>query len=93
MATFSTTYEDESEREWDLEVEFSYYAGCKGRTEGGVPMDPDDEEELEIYSIRRFETTSYMRWEWVDFDPEDHPDCKIDFDQEARDYMSEHDGP
>ena len=90
MGTFNTSYEDVNNIEWDLRVEFSYYAGCKGRTEGGVQMDPDDEEELLIEGVERFQWMPSGKMEWVVFNPEG---LDLDLDQLARDYMSDCDGP
>ena len=90
MGTFNTSYEDVNNIEWDLRVEFSYYAGCKGRTECGVPMEPDDEEELEIISLKRYEPVGYMKWAWVEFDD---GELDLGLEQEIMDYISTDEPP
>jgi hypothetical protein len=34
-----------------LEVDYSFYPGCKGSTENGLKMEPDTEDEVEVLGV------------------------------------------
>ncbi len=48
--------------EFDCIVDYEYIKGCKGSTENGVPMEPDEQPYIEMGQVYIFEE----RWELVD---------------------------
>jgi len=46
-----TAYDEEGD-EVPVTIEYTYYGGCKGATENGIPIEPDDPEEVEIVSVK-----------------------------------------
>lgn len=48
-----TVENEETGEETTYTIEYTYYGGCRGsRDSMGVPLEPDDEPEIEIVSIR-----------------------------------------
>jgi len=72
--SFETTYEDEEGIERDVEITYDYYAGCKGMREGGVPMEPDEEESWEITKTTQRPLMGLDKVEWIEFFTEDFDD-------------------
>ena len=57
---------------YDLKVEYSHYAAIFGRTDGGVPIEPDEPEFIEIGKV--FVNTLVG---WIEFDTSNEWDLEI----------------